>query len=1049
MKLELRLLGGFAVEIGARAIAPGAWEHKKAAELVKLLALAPGHVLVRDQVLDALWPHLDADAAAAALHKAASHARKALGASTTVVVKGGEVALAPDATVATDLESFEAAAKRALASGEPSACTRAAALYAGELLPQDRYAEWTEARREKARALHLELLRKAGAWKDVVALDPLDEAAHIALARTYAMAGLRAAALRQLRTMRTVLAEQLGVTPSPAAIALFDELSRGPAVHAPIFAGAAMIGRDVELARAIAALRKTAEGRGHTVFVRGEPGIGKTRFCEAILEEASRTDATTLRGAASTSGAASYAPIVEAIDRLLATRTDLAAALAPPDREVIARLAGSASERTALTRQRIVSAVGRLLKLAAKERPVVLFVDDLHEADASTIDVVHYLGELARCERIFVVVAVRPAPGSPVERVRTLLVSQRAATAVELSPLSRAESAELAKRFAPIAPDARVLEAIHARAAGNPLFVELLATRTSTKGIEDAPEELVAVVDALVERVDPGVRALCERIAVLGDTFSIDEVLALGGEEQPEVFRRVDDALRARLVDEAPNGYRFHHALLREGFMRRLPPHRAKQAHAAAAQVLAKIGAPAARIAKQLVHAGADADAVPWLVQAMHEASSVAAWSTALEFAEQALARVDDDAVRAGIVAERAQLLATIGDPSAIGAYEDAIARAPEHRRTGLQVQKAYAQLASGDVGAAGATLAALEPAVDPIDRARQHVIQGQIDFFSGNVDAAEKAAEAARGLAIATGSGKDVVAAVALRAALAHVRGSFVDQVERDLFASANVSAPELVAAIHDGYLCVTQMYLYGGKPYGEVADIARNLQQVAERTGARRGYAFATELLGEAELLGGDLARAESCLAHAEDVARSVDARGIMGLALQRRAEAAIARGDRALARALLEDATAWAQKSELCVRHLVQRIYGARILAANDRDQALAIVDETESHVSGPEETCTACTPTFSVPAALACARAGDLERAGRYLFMSEQIVESILRSDAWRAALDEVRAAIAMHSNPNEARALFAKAADCFARVGQARDADRCRKLANPS
>src|SRR5205085_4780810 len=141
-------------------------------------------------------------------------------------------------------------------------------------------------------------------------------------------------------------------------------------------------------------------------------------------------------------------------------------------------------------------------------------------------------------------------------------------------------------------------------------------------------------------------------------------------------------------------------------------------------------------------------------------------------------------AVRAEIIAERAELLATVGDPSAILAFDEAIARAPEHRRTGLQVQKAYAQLACGDVGAAGATLSVLEPAVDPIDRARQHVIQGQIDFFRGDIEAAERAADAARGLALATGSGKDIVAAVALRGALAHVRGNFIGQVERDLFA-------------------------------------------------------------------------------------------------------------------------------------------------------------------------------------------------------------------------------------------------------------------------
>jgi ATP/maltotriose-dependent transcriptional regulator MalT len=435
----------------------------------------------------------------------------------------------------------------------------------------------------------------------------------------------------------------------------------------------------------------------------------------------------------------------------------------------------------------------------------------------------------------------------------------------------------------------------------------------------------------------------------------------------------------------------------------------------------------------------------------MRDARSVSAWSTALAHADNALVRTrpEDAELRATLLADRADLLAATGDPSAIGAYAEAIGVAPQHRRTSLEVRKAFAQMASGDVSGAAATLAALEPAADPSDRIRQHVIEGQLAWLYGDMDAAERAADSARGLALVTGNPREIVEAITLRSAVAHGRGAFPEQIERDLFSSAAVSTPELVGAIHDGYLCVTQMFLYGGKPYGEVASLARHLQDVADRTGARRGYAFATELLGEAELLGGDLARAESSLARAEEVARSIDARGILGLALQRRAEAAIARGDRDLARALLDEALAWAQKSELCVRHLVQRIHGARILAANDREQALAIVDETESHVTGPEETCMACTPTFTIPAALACARAGDLDRAQRYLGMSHQIVEAILRSDAWRAMLDEVRGAIALHRDQAEARACFAKAAGVFERVGQKRDAERCRKLSDPS
>ena len=78
-QLEIRLLGRFEARVDSRPVAAGAWPQRRAADLVKLLALTPGHRLPRDEVLERLWPHLDAQAAASNLHKAASYARRALG----------------------------------------------------------------------------------------------------------------------------------------------------------------------------------------------------------------------------------------------------------------------------------------------------------------------------------------------------------------------------------------------------------------------------------------------------------------------------------------------------------------------------------------------------------------------------------------------------------------------------------------------------------------------------------------------------------------------------------------------------------------------------------------------------------------------------------------------------------------------------------------------------------------------------------------------------------------------------------------------------------
>ncbi|PRX50141.1 hypothetical protein B0I33_102259 [Prauserella shujinwangii] len=87
VRIELRCR--FRVRVGDRAVAPDQWPGRRSAELVQLLALQPGRQLLRDLVIEALWPHLNGAAGAANLRKAAHHARRALGDGDAVVLRGG------------------------------------------------------------------------------------------------------------------------------------------------------------------------------------------------------------------------------------------------------------------------------------------------------------------------------------------------------------------------------------------------------------------------------------------------------------------------------------------------------------------------------------------------------------------------------------------------------------------------------------------------------------------------------------------------------------------------------------------------------------------------------------------------------------------------------------------------------------------------------------------------------------------------------------------------------------------------------------------------
>ena len=149
--LEIGLLGGFSASVDGVAVPETAWRLKKARELVKLLALADGHRLHREQAMDALWRQLDPAAAANNLNQAVHVARRALGAEA-IEARDGLLVLAAEV----DVDRFEEAAAAARRAGTAAAYRAALAAYGGELLPENRYDDFAEARRDE-----LETLRDA------------------------------------------------------------------------------------------------------------------------------------------------------------------------------------------------------------------------------------------------------------------------------------------------------------------------------------------------------------------------------------------------------------------------------------------------------------------------------------------------------------------------------------------------------------------------------------------------------------------------------------------------------------------------------------------------------------------------------------------------------------------------------------------------------------------------------------------------------------------------------------------------------------------------
>jgi predicted ATPase/DNA-binding SARP family transcriptional activator/DNA-binding CsgD family transcriptional regulator len=314
--VRIWLLGGLRASVGPRTIEGDTWRLKKAASLVKLLALSPGHRLHREQVMDLLWPDSGRRAASNSLRQTLHAVRRTLASdpsagSRYLASQDESLVLCPGGSLWVDVEAFEEAAVMARRSRDPAAYGAAIELYAGDLLPEDRYEEWTEARREELRQLDLMLLMElAGlyeardeyglaidALRNATANEPALEEAHVALMRLHALSGRPERALAQYERLRDVLLKGLGTQPAATTRHLRDDIATGrllaasptappqegtpgPGKHNLPAPRTSFVGREREMVQVKRTLSMT-----RLLTLTGAGGTGKTRLALEVARD--------------------------------------------------------------------------------------------------------------------------------------------------------------------------------------------------------------------------------------------------------------------------------------------------------------------------------------------------------------------------------------------------------------------------------------------------------------------------------------------------------------------------------------------------------------------------------------------------------------------------------------------------------------------------------------------------------------------------------------------------------------------------------------------
>jgi hypothetical protein len=397
--------------------------------------------------------------------------------------------------------------------------------------------------------------------------------------------------------------------------------------RAPRFAGRA---RELEVWRE--ALTDVRAGRAATLLVSGDPGIGKSRLVEEASRIAESSGFAIVWGAAWESGGAPAFWPWSQVFRALERSSILCAA--PELARLLPELGEAPAGEDAVARFELFDAVLQVLTALARQRPILVLLEDLHAADLPTLELLAFLVAHLRDVPLAIAATYRePEARRAAPRGELLDRIARKATVLRLGPLEPDEVSLLARE---IAPEADGFAELYRTTEGNPLFViELLRSPTAS-----IPESVRAVIRDRIDLLDAEPRAVLEAAAVIGREVSPLLLAAVCLRDPVKVATDLAAAAALGLVSERPHGRgMFTHGLFAEVLRSSLPPAERAELHLRVADELERHpGAPLAEIAHHLLHADAGERAIDAARKAAEHAGEQLAFEEAADLLDRALA---------------------------------------------------------------------------------------------------------------------------------------------------------------------------------------------------------------------------------------------------------------------------------------------------------------------------------------------------------------------------------------------------------------------------